>query len=178
MRTVTLCLLVLASAISLYGVVETTPLKSDRSLTDNGFVNFLRAVLTTVRGVNCTVNEVGEILVATSKYIDDIGGCSTDVPKDIAKIIKSCNQIVTIGDDIIHLNSQLCSDEEGSSVTSTKCFVNLFSATVKLTRKIHDTLELIANLPSDTESCFVDATNEIEDSYDNFLPNINDCFNA
>ncbi|KAH8306636.1 hypothetical protein KR044_001134, partial [Drosophila immigrans] len=145
---------------------------------EDGFFNFLHKVLSTMRGVNCTIKETLEVMIATTKYIDAIDACGTEVPKDVAKIVKNCMEIIKICDEIIHLNSQLCSsDDEDAKTTSATCFVKLLSATIKLTRKLHDTLILMCKLPGDTEVCFVDATKEVENSYNNFLPKINDCCN-
>lgn len=132
-------------------------------------------VLTTVRGVNCTIKTVADILIATTKYVDSIDACGMAVPREVAKIVKCCKDIIAICEDIIHLNTTICAAEENGKMTSGKCFWKLFEAVMKLTRKLNTALKLIAKLPADTEACFVDATNEVVESYDNFLPNINKC---
>lgn len=132
-------------------------------------------VLTTMRGVDCTFREVIEVLAATVSYLDNIEKCGTAVPADIAKIVKSCKSIVDICNSIIHLRSDLCANDGDSKTTTSGCFWELFKAVMKLTRKLNTTLKLIANLPADTETCFVDATKKVESSYSAFMPQINMC---
>ncbi|KAH8404409.1 hypothetical protein KR222_011028, partial [Zaprionus bogoriensis] len=137
--------------------------------------NILMKVLTTTRGVNCTIGEVIEVMAATVKYLNDIDACGTAVPKDIAKIVKSCQSIISICDDIIHLNSQLCANDDDTKTSTSGCFWELFKAIMTLTRKLNTTIKLIAKLPGDTEDCFVDATKAVETSYNNFMPRIDKC---
>ncbi|KAH8404408.1 hypothetical protein KR222_011029, partial [Zaprionus bogoriensis] len=137
--------------------------------------NILLKVLTTVRGVNCTIKEVIEVMDATTKYIDAIDACGTAVPKDVAKIVKNCQSIISICDEILHLNSTICASDDDSKVTTSECFWGLLKAIMKLTYKIDTSLKQIAKLPGDTEACFVDATKEVEQSYNDFLPKIDAC---
>ncbi|XP_017856698.1 PREDICTED: uncharacterized protein LOC108609489 [Drosophila arizonae] len=185
MKSLTLCLLLLVCGSCLLGSNANTI--NDNSVhyeevelySDDGFIKtmekILMKVLTTVRGVNCTIKTVADILIATTKYVDSIDVCGMAVPKEVAKIVKCCKDIIAICEDIIHLNSTICAAEENGKMTSGKCFWKLFEAIMKLTRKLNTALKLIAKLPGDTEACFVDATNEVVESYDNFLPNINKC---
>lgn len=146
---------------------------------DDGFIKtmekILMKVLTTMRGVDCTFKEVIEVMAATVRYLEDIDSCGTAVPKDIAKIVKSCKSIIDICNDIIHLRSNLCANDGESKTTTSGCFWELFKAIMRLTRKLNTTLKLIAKMPSDTETCFVDATKNVESSYNAFMPRINMC---
>ncbi|XP_023170276.2 uncharacterized protein LOC111598998 [Drosophila hydei] len=185
MKSLTLCLLVLVSGSCLLSANANTINESSFDFEevelygDDGFIktmeNIFMKVLTTVRGVNCTMKTVVEILIATTKYVDAIDACGTAVPKEVAKIVKCCKDIISICENIIHLNSTICAAEEGGKMTSGKCFWKLFEAVMKLTRKLNTALKLIAKLPVDTEACFVDATHELVVNYDNFLPNISKC---
>ncbi|XP_017052349.1 uncharacterized protein LOC108095689 [Drosophila ficusphila] len=152
---------------------------------ERGFVGsvrkILRKALTTVRGTNCIIKEVVNILSSCTNYVDAIDACGTAIPKDVAKIVNSVKQIINICNDIIHLRSQLCAtdDSDGSVIKNTsKCFWKLFISSMKLTRRINETLKLIAKLPKDTSSCFVDATNSVSASFNSFLPNINVCIDS
>ncbi|XP_034472286.1 uncharacterized protein LOC117780028 [Drosophila innubila] len=177
MRIITLCLLVLASASCLLGNVQSSAPQSVgfEEVQPFGFGDILKTILTTVRGVNCTMKQVIEVMAATTRYIDAIDACGTAVPKDIAKIIKSCLNIYDICNDIIHLNSTICAHEEGAKMTGLKCTGELFLAIMKLTRNINVALKLMAKLPFDTEECFVDATRVVEASYKDFMPNVQLC---
>ncbi|KAH8291954.1 hypothetical protein KR054_002754 [Drosophila jambulina] len=152
---------------------------------DFGFIRtcrkILRKALKTVRGTNCIIKEVVEILSACTSYVDAIDDCGTAVPKDVAKIVNNVKDMIKICNDILHLHSKLCSKDKsvGSVVkNSSKCFWNLFKASMKLTRKINKTLKLIAKLPADTSACFLNATNKIKVSFNSFLPNINICIES
>ncbi|KAI8046242.1 hypothetical protein M5D96_002444 [Drosophila gunungcola] len=63
MKAITLCLLVLVSATCL--------------LTTQ-----------TVRGTNCIIKEVVNILSSCTNYVDAIDACGTEIPKDVAKIVE------------------------------------------------------------------------------------------
>ncbi|KAH8346926.1 hypothetical protein KR059_002986 [Drosophila kikkawai] len=152
---------------------------------DFGFIRtcrkILRKALKTVRGTNCIIKEVTNILSSCTTYLDDIDACGTAVPKDVAMIVKNVKDMIQICNDILHLHSKLCAKDKsvGSVVkNSSKCFWKLFKATMKLTRKINKTLKLIAKLPADTGSCFMNATNNIKVSFNSFLPNINVCIES
>ncbi|XP_064538402.1 uncharacterized protein LOC135428375 [Drosophila montana] len=200
MRTITLCLLLLVSASCLISSNAKATVDDSINFEDVdldalidqldgdymdveefGFIRSVRKalkkVLKTVRGVNCTIKEVIEVLSAATNYVDGIDACGTAVPKDVAAIVNSCKTIISICNDIINLNSKLCTtdDPDSSQMSSKKCFWQLFKAVMKLTRKINTTLKQIAKLPSDTSSCFLDATNDVKNSFNNFLPNINTC---
>ncbi|KAL7738906.1 hypothetical protein ACLKA6_008487 [Drosophila palustris] len=185
MRIVTLCLLVLASSSCLLGKVESSASQSasfeevqpfgDGALKE--FEKILKTILTTVRGVNCTMKQVIEVMIATTNYIDAIDACGTAVPKDIAKIVKSCQNIYNICDDIVHLNSTICSHDEDAKMTGLSCTFHLTIAIMKLTRNINTVLKQMYNLPFDTEVCFVDATREVADVYENFMPRVKLCVN-
>ncbi|XP_064554170.1 uncharacterized protein LOC135439378 [Drosophila montana] len=180
MRTITLCLLLLVSGSCLLGTSASDADSFDfEEVEAYGFIKSvekaLKKALTTVRGVNCTIKEVIEVMLATTNYVDAIDACGMAIPKDIAKIVKNCKSIIALCEDIIHLNSTICADEEDGKMTSSKCFLGLFEAIMKLSYKINTTLKLIAKLPADTESCFLDATKEVEQSYNDFLPNIDKC---
>ncbi|XP_037731250.1 uncharacterized protein LOC119561837 [Drosophila subpulchrella] len=212
MKTITLCLLVVVSATCLLTTransIESREsdldyefdfeseledlldeLDNDNDYMDveaQGFIKtcrkILRKALKTVRGTNCIIKEVADILSSCTNYVDAIDDCGTAIPKDVAKIVDSVKQIIKICDDIIHLHSKLCAKDEsddGSIIkNSSKCFWKLFKASMKLTRKINKTLKLIAKLPSDTSSCFVSATNNVTASFNSFLPNINVCIES
>ncbi|KAH8397577.1 hypothetical protein KR222_011130 [Zaprionus bogoriensis] len=208
MRTITVCLLLLVSASCLLSAnanadvsapsrVEEADLIAalellDEQLDDDymdfeefGFIRTVRKALKkalkTVRGVNCILKETIAILAASTGYVDAIDACGTAVPKDVAAIVTSVKNIISICNDIINLNSKLCAaestddDTTASKPSTAKCSWNLLKALMKLTRKINRTLKQIAKLPTDTSSCFVDATNSVKTSYNNYLPNINTC---
>ncbi|EDV53653.1 uncharacterized protein LOC6554705 [Drosophila erecta] len=211
MKAITVCLLVLVSATCLhttwansiglldedldYGLDFESELEQLLDELDNdtdyldveaqGFIRtcrkILRKALKTVRGTNCIIKEVTNILSSCTSYVDAIDACGTAIPKDVAKIVDSVKQIIKICDDILHLHSRLCAtDESGGSFikNSVKCFWKLFKASMKLTRKINKTLKLIAKLPTDTSSCFVNATNKVTASFNSFLPNIDVCIES
>ncbi|XP_017131840.1 uncharacterized protein LOC108149007 [Drosophila elegans] len=211
MKAITLCLLVLVSATCLLTTqansIELREENSDNEFdfeleleqlldeldNDNDYMDFdeqgfirtcrkiLRKALKTVRGTNCIIKEVVNILSSCTNFVDAIDACGTEIPKDVAKIVESVKQIIQICNDIIHLQSKLCAkDKSAGSVikNSFKCFWNLFKASMKLTRKINRTLKLIAKLPADTSSCFVNATNKVTFSFKSFLPNINVCIES
>ncbi|ALC48469.1 CG8661 [Drosophila busckii] len=141
----------------------------------------LKKALKSLRGVNCIVKEVTEILEACTKYIDAIDACGTQVPKDVMAIVNSCKAMIGMCNKIIHLNSQLCNNDhyddttDSGKMSTKKCSWQLFKAVMKLTRKLNRTIKLITKLPSNTSSCFVGATNEVKITFDNFLPNVNVC---
>ncbi|XP_034475708.1 uncharacterized protein LOC117782779 [Drosophila innubila] len=202
MKAITLCLLVVVSASCLLSTnanavgpdVFFENLDVDFDLLDAelngdymdieeyGFITWVRTALRklvkTVRGVNCILKEVNAILKACTDYVDAIDACGTAVPKDVAAVVSSCKAIISICDSIINLNSKLCAagdDADANAPSSKKCCWNVFKATMKLTRKINTTLKQIAKLPTDTSSCFLDSTNAVKQSFNDFLPNINTC---
>ncbi|EDW00043.1 uncharacterized protein LOC6564709 [Drosophila grimshawi] len=200
MKTITICLLLIVGGTCLLSTnanatagdstnfedidLDTLIAELDDEYVDvqeYGFIRSVRKVLRkalkSIRGVNCIVKEVTEILTAATDYVDAVDACGTAVPKDVAAIVKSCKDIITICNNIIHLNSQLCStdDTDSNQMSSKKCTYQLFKATMKLARKINTTLKQIAKLPSDTSSCFGTATNQLKETFNNFLPNINAC---
>lgn len=118
------------------------------------------------------------MMTSTLLYIDEIEKCGTAVPKEIAKIVKSCHKIIEICKNILHLNSILCANDDDSKATGPECFVALLKATTELVLKIDSTLRLITNLPGDTDACFVHATKKLEDSYNKFMPSINSCIDG
>ncbi|EDW82445.1 uncharacterized protein Dwil_GK25812 [Drosophila willistoni] len=139
-----------------------------------------------IRGTNCILKEVVAVLKACTDYVDAIDKCGVAVPKDVANILSSVKSMITICNNIIHANSTYCNttaeaEADASSrtvATSAKCFTKVFVATMKLVRKINVTLKLIAKLPSDTSSCFVNATNAVKYACDNFLPKIDLCIDS
>lgn len=150
-----------------------------------GFIRSVRKILKkalkSVRGVNCILKEVNAILAASTGYVDAIDACGTAVPKDVLAIVNSVKTIISLCNDVINVNSRLCAaDEEAGTdkATSSKCFWRLFKTVMKLTRKINRTIKQITKLPTDTSSCFVDATLSVKTSYNNFLPNINTCVDS
>ncbi|XP_017079876.2 uncharacterized protein LOC108113708 [Drosophila eugracilis] len=213
MKAITLCLLVLVSAACLLTTQASSLRSSEETIDyefdleseleqlldeldkDNDYMDIeaqgfikscrkiLRKALKTVRGTNCIIKEVVNILSSCTSYVDDIDACGVAIPKDVAKIVDSVKQIISICNDIIHLQSKLCAKDESSSDGSiikntSKCFWKLFKATMKLTRRINEALKLIAKLPSDTSSCFVDATKNVSASFNAFLPNIDVCIES
>uniref|UniRef100_A0A6P4E8R8 Uncharacterized protein LOC108041127 n=1 Tax=Drosophila rhopaloa TaxID=1041015 RepID=A0A6P4E8R8_DRORH len=211
MKAITLCLLVLVSATFLLTTQANSSelreenldyefdfeseleqlldeLDNDNDYMDveeQGFIRtcrkILRKALKTVRGTNCIIKEVVNILSSCTNYVDAIDACGTAIPKDVAKIVDSVKQIIKICNDILHIKSKLCAAKKsvGSVIeNSSKCFWKLFKASMKLTRKINKTLKLIAKLPTDTSSCFVNATNKVTVSFNSFLPNINVCIES
>lgn len=150
-----------------------------------GFIRSVRKVLKkalkSVRGVNCILKEVTAILSASTGYVDAIDACGTAVPKDVLAIVDSVKTIISLCNDVINVKSNICAaDEEAGTdkATTSKCFWRLFKTLMKLTRKLNRTIKQIASLPTDTSSCFVDATKSVQTSYNNFLPNINTCVDA
>ncbi|KAH8387197.1 hypothetical protein KR093_005447 [Drosophila rubida] len=201
MKAITLCLLVLVSASCLlsaqantagpYAVsLEDMDLDAFEGLLDDDYTDFeahclrgirkvFKAVLKTLRGVNCTMKQVTMILEATTNYLDAIDACGTKAPKDVLAIVDSCKAIQNMCYQIIHLNSELCgpdTDDE-DKMSSKKCSWQLFKALMKLTRKINKTLKQITNLPTDTSSCFLDATTDVKNSFNSFQPNVKACSN-
>ncbi|XP_068149443.1 uncharacterized protein [Drosophila tropicalis] len=146
----------------------------------------LRKALKSVRGTNCILKEVVSVLSACTTYVDAIDACGVAVPKDVANILSSVKSMITICNNIIHANSTYCNttaeaEADASSrtiATTGKCFTKVFVATMKLVRKINVTLKLIAKLPSDTSSCFLDATNNVKDACNTFLPKIDVCIDS
>ncbi|XP_068147566.1 uncharacterized protein [Drosophila tropicalis] len=200
MKAITLCLLVLVSASCLLKTnanVDVHPdfqaaeveldlwlaeLEADGDYMDVeqfGFIvscaKILKKCLSSVRGVNCILKEVVAVMNACTSYVDAIDACGVAVPKDVAAVVSSCKAMITICNNIIHLNSTLCSSDNS---TTSKCMLQLFKACMQLTRKINTTLKQITKLPSDTSSCFVKATNEVKTACNNFLPNIDKCIDS
>ncbi|XP_023176451.2 uncharacterized protein LOC111603195 [Drosophila hydei] len=138
----------------------------------------LKVALKTLRGANCTVKKVADILIATTNYVDTIDACGVTVTKDVAAIVKSCKNIIAICNDIIHLHSKLCATDEAkaNALSSRHCSWQLYKTVRRLSSTIRATRKQIAKLPADTSSCYVNATNDVKASYDQFVPNINACF--
>lgn len=145
------------------------------------FKNALKKALKSVRGVNCILKEVTAILSASTGYVDAIDACGTNVPKDVLAIVDSVKTIISLCNDVINVNSKLCAADEEAGTdkpTSSKCFWKLLKTVMRLTRKINRTIKQIAKLPTDTSSCFVDATLSVKASYNSFIPNINTCIDS
>ncbi|XP_023034551.2 uncharacterized protein LOC111519210 [Drosophila willistoni] len=146
-----------------------------------GFRRILKKALKTLRGVNCTIKAVVEVLDAATKYVDAVDACGVEVPKSVAKIVQSCKSIISTCNDIIHLNSNVCDnanyddETDGEKSTTKKCFIQLVKTILKLRRQIKSTLKQIQKLPSDTNKCFVDATDKVKVSFQEFPSNIKNC---
>ncbi|XP_017850735.1 uncharacterized protein LOC108605497 [Drosophila busckii] len=133
----------------------------------------LKKALSTARGVNCIIRAVYDVLNAANKYVEDIYECGTEIPKSIQRIVDNCREIIDICENIIKISA--CSKGDDDSKTSPICFTKLFNTTCKLTWKLSETLILIRLLPSNTEACFSNATKQVEQSFDNFLPAVTQC---
>ncbi|KAH8420176.1 hypothetical protein KR009_006863 [Drosophila setifemur] len=149
----------------------------------HGFVhscyNVLRAGFKGVNGTVCIIEEVANIMLSCTGYASDLTKCTTAVPSDMKAIIKTAAQMVTIGDNIMHLNTQLCVPDEDSSSSWLKnglhCTKEVLLATMSLVRRMNIIIKLSAKLPTDTASCYLDATHKVVNACNAFVPNINSC---
>ncbi|KAH8356583.1 hypothetical protein KR200_007529 [Drosophila serrata] len=136
-----------------------------------------------VNGTNCIIKEVINVMSACTSYVDNIGHCTLNVPKDVLAIVNNAKQMAVIGNNIIHLRSQLCNSSTSTSTrgvvsvtkNSFKCFIKLFKATMGLVRRMNLMIKQSGRLPSNTASCFVGATKSVVASCNAFVPNINTC---
>ncbi|KAH8237650.1 hypothetical protein KR038_004525 [Drosophila bunnanda] len=134
-----------------------------------------------VNGTNCIIKEVINVMSACTGYVDNIGHCTLNVPKDVQAIVDNAKQMVTISNSIIHLRSQLCTTTSSTrgvvsaTKNSFKCFIKLFRATMSLVRRMNIMIKQSGRLPSNTATCFVGATKSVVDSCNAFVPNINRC---
>ncbi|XP_034665992.1 uncharacterized protein LOC117899946 [Drosophila subobscura] len=204
MKVITVCLLVLVSASCLLTTHANAVGPSENfgydfeieqllsgldgdfdymGVAEQGFIHSCRSILIKalkgIRGTNCILKETLAVLTACTTYVDAIDGCGVAVTKDVARIVDTVKSMITICDNIIHLHSKLCATEDtttnGTGKTSGKCFRKVLDSTMLLVIKMNVALDLIANLPADTSSCFVGATNTVKDACNAFLPNIDVC---
>ncbi|KAH8345163.1 hypothetical protein KR059_007295 [Drosophila kikkawai] len=138
-----------------------------------------------INGTNCIIKEVINVMSACTSYVDNVGHCTLNVPKDVLAIVNNAKQMVTIGDNIIHLRSQLCATSNTTTTTTRgvvsatkntgKCIFKLFRAILTLIRRMNIIIHQSAHLPANTATCFTSATKSVVGSCNAFVPNINSC---
>lgn len=152
-----------------------------------GFIGACKNILWSgfkgINGTNCILKEVVNVMGACTSYIDNIGHCTVQVPKDVLAIVDTAKQMITIGDNIIHLRSQLCATSNTTSTrgvvsatkNSLKCFCQLFKATMGFVRHMNTMIKQSTKLPPNTATCYLSATHKVVDSCNAFVPNIKTC---
>nr|NP_001285370.1 uncharacterized protein Dmel_CG8664, isoform B [Drosophila melanogaster]NP_573211.1 uncharacterized protein Dmel_CG8664, isoform A [Drosophila melanogaster]AAF48720.1 uncharacterized protein Dmel_CG8664, isoform A [Drosophila melanogaster]AAM50937.1 LP09593p [Drosophila melanogaster]AHN59840.1 uncharacterized protein Dmel_CG8664, isoform B [Drosophila melanogaster] len=148
-----------------------------------GFIGSCRKILWAgykgINGTKCIVEEVANVLLTCTNYVDDLSTCTGDIPKDIQAMLNNVKQMIITSNKIINMKSELCASTSRSVVSSTKsfmrCTLKAFYATMSLVRRMNTLIKQGAALPFNTSSCYVDATKKVVDGCNAFVPNINTC---
>ncbi|XP_037727376.1 uncharacterized protein LOC119558182 [Drosophila subpulchrella] len=132
-----------------------------------------------VNGTKCLVEEVANVLLACTSYVDDLATCTGNIPRDVKLMLKNAKQMIVISNSIIHLNSQLCAAKSrgvGSTVKSiANCAGKLSVATMKIARRVNIMIKLGAVFPKNTATCYRTATSKVVAGCNAFLPNCKTC---
>nr|XP_016923059.1 uncharacterized protein LOC108004629 [Drosophila suzukii] len=209
MKVISLCLLVVASASFLLTTVnanavdafedfehytdaeleemienELLDLDNDyMGVEEFGFIREVRKIVWAgykgVNGTKCLVEEVANVLLVCTRYVDDLATCTGNIPRDVKLMLNNAKQMIVISDSIIHLNSKLCAAKSrsvGSAVMSAAhCCKNLSVATMKLAYRINLMLKLGNHFPTKTATCYTEATSNVVAGCNAFLPNCKTC---
>ncbi|XP_016962660.1 uncharacterized protein LOC108033045 [Drosophila biarmipes] len=208
MKVISLCLLVAASASFLLATANAnavgafedfTPytdaeieemLENELAMDDGfmgveeyGFIGECKKIVWAgykgVNGTKCLVEEVAKVLLVCTGYVDDLATCTGNIPRDIKVMLKNAQQMITISDSIINLNSKLCAAKSrsvGSAVLgAARCAEKLSIATMSLVRRMNIMIKLGGKFPSDTATCYTSATKAVVDGCNAFVPNCKTC---
>ncbi|XP_017055941.1 uncharacterized protein LOC108097916 [Drosophila ficusphila] len=209
MKVISLCLLVVASASFLlttananavgaledfeaYTDLELEELIADEMLDQEedfmgieqyGFISGCRKVLWAgykgINGTKCIVEEVANVLLTCTKYVDDVASCTGAIPKDVQAMIDNAKQMIVTSNKILNLRSDLCAAKTRGVASSTKSFFHCtwkaFCATMSLVRRMNTMIKQGTALPFNTSNCYTTATKEVVSGCNAFVPNINVC---
>ncbi|XP_016979920.1 uncharacterized protein LOC108045203 [Drosophila rhopaloa] len=148
-----------------------------------GFISGCRKVLWAgykgINGTKCIVEEVANVLLTCTNYVDDLASCTGAIPKDVQAMLDNAKQMIATSNKILNLKSQLCATSTRGVVSSTKsffhCTFKAFCATMSLVRHMNTMIHQGHDLPFKTGACYVDATNKVVNGCNAFVPNINTC---
>ncbi|XP_044251460.1 uncharacterized protein [Drosophila takahashii] len=138
------------------------------------FRKILWRALRTVLGADCIIGEVTNVLDASSNYLSRIESCGRDVPEDVKKLIGSVKKVVHLSDTVINLRARLCKRERFILTRlyhKIRCFLRVFGSTIRLVRQIPRALKI----PGDASRCVKSATDDIKNTYTNFMPSVKVC---
>ncbi|XP_053954430.1 uncharacterized protein LOC128860741 [Anastrepha ludens] len=113
----------------------------------------IKACLRTLKGANCTIKRVMSIRSAGVEFLNAIQDCNTGALKNFNALIKQVESVVSTCDDIIHLNSNVCSngdlddEADGQKKTPRSCYSKLLSKMMTLKRQIAKAITLSKKLP-------------------------------
>ncbi|EDX02595.1 uncharacterized protein LOC6525665 [Drosophila yakuba] len=153
-----------------------------------GFISSCRKVLVAgykgINGTKCIIEEVANVLLTCTGYVDDLATCTGNIPKDVQAMLNNAKQMIVTSNKILNLRSDLCASKTTTTTTrgvvsSTKsfarCTLKAFCATMSLVRRMNTMIKQGAALPFNTSSCYVNATKKVVDGCNAFVPNINVC---
>ncbi|XP_061389891.1 uncharacterized protein LOC133325082 [Musca vetustissima] len=161
-----------------------------------GLYFVIHKVLTTVKGVNCTIKEVIGIRGAALKFLSDIHACGGEVSQKLQNLIDAVNNIISSANDIIHVNENICGNTDSDTTTDStdgskdvaattmisktdwNCFWKLLFKTLKLKNQIKHAIYLIKQIPSvpgATGECVTDAANTLSNYFTQFPNRVVEC---
>ncbi|XP_005185437.2 uncharacterized protein LOC101898958 [Musca domestica] len=155
-----------------------------------GIYFVIHKVLTTLKGVNCTIKEVLAIRTAAQNFLNDVKACGGEVSKKLQNLIDTCKNIVSTANDIIHVNENICGNttpgDDGSDVaadalsvkTGWNCFWKLLFKTMSLKNQVKHAIYLIKQIPSvpgDTGVCVNNALSTLSNVFTQFPSNVKAC---
>ncbi|KAI8036094.1 uncharacterized protein LOC128260476 [Drosophila gunungcola] len=210
MKVISLCLLVVASAsfilttananavgnfedfeaftdVELEELIAEEMLDQENDFMDveqHGFVSGCRKVLLAgykgINGTKCIVEEVAEVLLTCTRYVDAVTSCTGAIPQDVQAMLATVKKMIGTGNQIINLKSQLCANTSTrGAVSSTKnffhCTFKAFCATMSMVRSMNVVIKQASRLPPNTAACYVSATKDVVAGCNAFVPNINSC---
>ncbi|XP_046803218.1 uncharacterized protein LOC111677739 [Lucilia cuprina] len=188
-------LVVVNEDIQVYEYIAQELAEEIAEIEPQGFVSgiyfVLKKTVQTLQGLDCAVNEVYQILVASHNFLNDITGCGGEINQKVQTLVNAVKDIIETSKAIGGLNEAVCSNDHGSrgvkGVVSKvvggvklghKCSSNMFLKLLRLARQIKRAIKLIIqikNVPGDTSKCVLDAVDTVGNYYTQFPANIKAC---
>ncbi|XP_044573448.1 uncharacterized protein LOC6504997 [Drosophila ananassae] len=201
MKVLNLCLLIVAFASCLLATTNANAIGYDTDMDGmdletyiddmdmefmdieaHGFIHgcwsVLKAGYRGVNGTKCIIEETANVVLDCTNYLDEIAKCTTAMPKDILNIVNKIKGIISTGASLTDLQTLCASDETTNTFWLKKwfnCGAKMLYKTMSMVRGMNVVIKLSSKLPKDTSNCYVSATQDVVDSCNAYVPNINQC---
>ncbi|TMW46922.1 hypothetical protein DOY81_008003 [Sarcophaga bullata] len=149
-----------------------------------GIFTIVKAVVRTLKGVSCAVDEVLAIKMAANEFLAATTACGGEINKDVQNLIDAVYNIVVIAEDVADVGINDCLKGVGGGsvisgvVTGPKCALKMSRRLTKFSKEVLSTLKLIVQIkdvPGDTGKCALDAITTLGGYFTEFVPNIKSC---